>query len=105
MDFKECFPVWSKLSSEHQNKIADSITVGKAKKKEIIHNGSIDCAGLLLIKSGQLRAYILSDEGREITLYRLFERDICLFSASCIMKSIQFEVIIEAEKEEEAAEE
>ena len=55
--------------------------------------------GLLLLKSGQLRAYILSDEGREITLYRLFDRDMCLLSASCIMRSIQFEVIIEAEKD------
>ena len=54
---------------------------------------------MLLVKSGQLRAYILSDEGREITLYRLFDRDLCLFSASCIMRSIQFEVSIEAEKD------
>ena len=55
--------------------------------------------GLLLVKSGQLRTYILSDEGREITLYRLFDMDMCLLSASCIMRSIQFEVTIEAEKD------
>lgn len=53
---------------------------------------------MFLIQSGQLRAYILSDEGREITLYRLFDMDICLFSASCIMRSIQFDVSIKAEK-------
>ena len=58
----------------------------------------MDCTGLLLVKSGQLRAYILSDEGREITIYRLFDRDMCLFSASCIMRSIQFDVTIETEK-------
>ena len=52
-----------------------------------------------LVKAGQLRAYILSDEGREITIYRLFDRDLCLFSASCIMRSIQFEVTIQAEKD------
>ena len=68
-------------------------------KGTIIHNGSMDCTGLLLVKSGQLRAYILSDEGREITIYRLFDRDMCLFSASCMMRSIQFEVTIEAEKD------
>ena len=44
-------------------------------------------------------AYILSDEGREITIYRLFDRDMCLFSASCIMRSIQFEITIESEKD------
>ena len=59
----------------------------------------MDCSGLLLVKSGQLRTYILSDEGREITLYRLFDMDICLLSASCIIRSIQFEVTIEAEKD------
>ena len=68
-------------------------------KGTMIHSGSADCTGLLLIDSGQLRAYILSDTGREITLYRLFDRDICLFSASCMLRSIQFEVTIEAEKD------
>ena len=58
----------------------------------------MDCTGLLLVRHGQLRAYILSNEGREITIYRLFDRDMCLFSASCIMRSIQFDVTIETEK-------
>ena len=64
-----------------------------------IHNGSMDCLGLLLIESGQLRVYARSSEGREFTLYRLFDRDICLFSASCVMPNIQFDVTIEAEKD------
>lgn len=51
--------------------------------------------------SGQLRAFILSEDGREITLYRLFERDLCLFSASCMMRSIQFDITIQAEKDTE----
>jgi CRP/FNR family transcriptional regulator len=59
----------------------------------------MDCLGLLLIRSGQLRVYTLSSEGREVTLYRLFEMDICLFSASCVMPNVQFEVVIEAEKD------
>ena len=59
----------------------------------------MDCTGILLVESGQLRAYILSDEGREITIYRLFDMDMCLFSASCMMNSIQFEVVVEAKKD------
>ena len=61
----------------------------------------MDCTGLLLVQHGQLRAYILSEDGREITLYRLLDGDICLFSASCMMRSIQFEIMIEAEKDTE----
>ena len=101
MDFQDYFPIWNKLTALQQNRILGSLISRKAEKGAIIHNGSMDCTGLLLIKSGLLRAYILSDEGREITIYRLFERDMCLFSASCIMRSIQFEIIIEAEKDTE----
>ena len=57
--------------------------------------------GLLLIRSGQLRAYITSDEGKELTIYRLFSRDICLLSASCMMNSLQFDIQITAEKDTE----
>lgn len=69
------------------------------KKGTVIHRGSLDCTGLLLVRSGQLRVYILSDEGREITIYRLIEMDVCLFSASCIMRNIQFDISIEAERD------
>lgn len=51
--------------------------------------------------SGQLRAFTLSKDGREITLYRLFDCDICLFSASCIWNSIQFDITITAQQDTE----
>ena len=101
MDFQNYFPIWHKLTPTQQERILDSLMERKISKGTVIHNGSMDCTGLLLVKSGQLRAYILSDEGREITIYRLFDRDMCLFSASCIMRSIQFEVTIETEKDTE----
>ena len=99
MDFQSVFPVWKKLSAMQQKQILGSLILKNVKKGTLIHNGNTDCTGLLLIKSGQLRAYILSDEGREITIYRLFDMDMCLFSASCMLNSIQFEISIEAEKD------
>lgn len=101
MSFSEYFPIWNKLTPAHQQRLTDSAEFLKVKANTVIHNGSMDCLGLLLIRSGQLRVYTLSSEGREITLYRLFDHDICLFSASCVMPNIQFEVIIEAEKDSE----
>ena len=101
MDLSNYFPIWNKLTQEHRQRLTDSAEFLKTKAGTVIHNGSMDCLGLLLIRSGQLRVYTLSSEGREITLYRLFEHDICLFSASCVMPNIQFEVIIEAEKDSE----
>lgn len=101
MTFQSYFPIWDKLRPDQQSRLLDALVFRPVERGTILHNGSMDCSGLLLIKSGQLRAYILSDEGREITLYRLFERDMCLFSASCVIRSIQFEIIIEAEKDTE----
>ena len=101
MDFQSYFPIWNKLTPAQQAQFLGSLMERKVSRGTVLHNGSADCTGLLLVKSGQLRAYILSEGGREITLYRLFERDMCLFSASCIMRSIQFEVTIEAEKDTE----
>ena len=99
MDFANYFPVWDKLNSQQQSKLKEVSHPLKVRAGEVVHNGSMDCLGLLLIRSGQLRVYTLSAEGREITLYRLFDHDICLFSASCVMPSVQFEVVVEAEKD------
>ena len=101
MEFQDCFPIWDKLSEDQQGRILGRLRLRSVKKGAVLHNGGEDCTGLLLVKSGRLRAYILSEAGREITIYRLFDRDICLFSASCMMRSIQFEVTIEAEQDTE----
>lgn len=98
MEISAYFPIWDRLTKQQQEKLSDSAVRRDIEKGTVLHNGSMDCLGLLLVCSGQLRACIYSEEGREITIYRLFERDICLFSASCMMRSIQFEVTIEAEK-------
>lgn len=101
MDFSTYFPIWNKLTANQQQIFQQTASIRKVPKGTVIHDGSNDCTGLVLVGSGQLRAYILSEEGREITIYRLFERDMCLFSASCIMNSIQFDITIEAEKDSE----
>lgn len=101
MGIEQYFPIWSKLSAGEQNLLLTSAVKRAAPKGTLLHNGETDCVGLLIVRSGQLRIFILSNEGKEITIYRLFERDICLFSASCMMKNIQFDITIEAEKASE----
>lgn len=101
MSFAEYFPIFNKLTAEEQAQLTRFAVKRSAPRGTLLHNGDADCMGLLVIRSGQLRAYLTSDEGREVTLYRLFERDICLFSASCMMSSIQFDITISAEKDSE----
>ncbi len=101
MDFSDYFPIWDKLTAAQQAQIRSVSDYQKVKSGTILHDGSPDCLGMLLVRSGQLRAYMLSEEGREITICRFFEMDICLFSASCVMPNMQFDIFIEAEKDSE----
>ena len=99
MTVQDFFPIWDRLAPDQRAQLRDSAASRTVRKGAVLHSGDADCAGLLLVRAGQLRAYILSGQGREITIYRLFDRDLCLFSASCILRSIQFEVTIQAEKD------
>ena len=101
MSISNYFPIWDKLSKEQRDRIEDVATFRSVKGGTVLHDGSPNCLGMLLVRSGQLRAYILSEEGREITICRFLEMDICLFSASCVMPNMQFNVCIEAEKDSE----
>ncbi|MCH3917291.1 MAG: Crp/Fnr family transcriptional regulator [Spirochaetia bacterium] len=55
------------------------------------------CSGVLCVFSGRLRVYIINENGKEMTLYRLFDNDICVLSGSCGLKNISFEVLVKAE--------
>ena len=101
MSLPDFFPVFHKLSEEDQKRLLLYSVLRSAPKGTLLRGSSADCLGLLVIRSGQLRVYLSSEEGREVTVYRLFERDICLFSASCMMPSIQFDLMISAEKDTE----
>ena len=101
MEFAKDFPIWDKLTKEEQERLRGVSVFRRIKAGTMLHHGTSDCLGLLLIRSGQLRVYTLSHDGREVTLYRLLDMDICLLSASCVMPNIQFEVIVEAEKDTE----
>ena len=94
---RESLPFWDKLSENQRNLLLNYTTQHHYQRGESILSSTFECIGLLLIKSGTIRVYILSEEGKEVTLYRLAKGDICVMSASCILKSITFDVCIEAE--------
>ena len=98
--FSESFPFWKELSSDEKKLINNNTELKLYKAGTTIHD-STECTGVLLIKKGELRIYILSPEGREVTLYRLGEKDICLLTASCILKNITFSIMVDAEVDSE----
>ena len=101
MEYAAYLPIWDKLTTSQQQRIGQVISHHNVKKGTTIHDSSADCLGLVLIRSGQLRTYILSEDGREVTISRLFDYDVCLLSASCVMPDMQMNVMIDAEKDTE----
>ena len=99
MDFARYLPIWKKLSPQQQERVLAVSELKKVKAGTVLHDGSPDCRGLIVVCSGQLRSYMLSDEGREVTICRFFEMDVCLFSAACVMPNMQFSIFITAEKD------
>ena len=87
---------WDKLSPTEKDLFKNNVTKVKYSKGENLHSADNECLGLLLVLSGELRVYILSEDGREVTLYRLSEGDSCVLSASCILNNITFDVFIDA---------
>lgn len=101
MNFSQYFPVWDKLTESERNALVSSAVNRSFRKGEIIHRNSDECTGFLLVRSGQIRAYTTSPDGKEVTLYRLLEQDVCLFSASCMIRSVSFDISLSAEKDSE----
>ncbi len=99
---KSRFDFWDNLKDTEREILIGNIARVSYKKGFNLHSTDSECLGVLLIKSGGLRVYILSEDGREVTLYRLSPGDICILSASCILNSITFDVHIDAESDTDA---
>jgi CRP/FNR family transcriptional regulator len=101
MDFiKDALPFWTELDAKQKTFMEEKLVERCYREGQLIHDGE-DCTGLLLVKNGQLRIFVLSESGKEITLFRLFEHDVCILSSSCIMRNITFDIQVEAEKNSE----
>lgn len=99
---QDVLPFWESLKEDQKGSLKNGITLRRISAGTIMNGGAGDLDGLFLVKRGQARAFIVSETGKEITLYRLLERDICLFSASCMLRNISFDILVEAEKDTEA---
>lgn len=94
------FPFWEKLCESDKELLCSGTAKVMYQKGQNIHGGN-ECTGVIIPKTGSLRVYLLSDEGREVTLYRLFPGDFCMLSASCVLKAITFDVFVDAEEDSE----
>ncbi len=98
--YKEAFPFWGKIPDGDKDEICRNSERLTYPKGKTIHDGS-ECSGVILVRSGSLRLYMMSDEGKDITLYRLHKGDLCVLSACCVLDAITFDVFVDAEEESE----
>lgn len=98
-DLKNYLPFWDKLTDKEKILLQENCKIMSYKKGSHVYSAEEECLGVLIILSGSLRTYILSDEGREVTLYNLYENDVCVLSASCVLAQITFDVFVDARED------
>ena len=98
--YKELLPFWEGITKKEREFICDNSMTAYYEKGTTIHD-STECSGVFLVRSGCLRVYIMSEDGKEITLYRLRKGNMCMLSASCVLQAITFDVFVDAEEDSE----
>lgn len=98
--YRETFPFWDEMKESDREFICKNSLAVTYPKHTNIHSRN-ECSGVILVRSGSLRLYIMSEDGKDITLYRLHKGDMCMLSASCVLQSITFDVFVDAEENSE----
>ncbi|MCR5591323.1 MAG: Crp/Fnr family transcriptional regulator [Lachnospiraceae bacterium] len=90
-DYVSKIVFYDKLSDEEKTHVSENVTIRNYSKGEVIHSCTGACIGLIYVITGSIRVSIISEEGRELTLYRLKDKDTCVISAACVLHEIRFE--------------
>ncbi len=98
----ESLNFWSKLSDDEKKLLVKYTAPKNYEKGEYIHSGSVRCTGVVYVVDGNAKVYIISEDGREITLYRISAGEYCVLSASCVLEAITFDVFVQAEEKTRA---
>ncbi len=92
---------FKKLTKDEVRFINENSVYKKYDARQNIHSADINCLGVIFLVSGRLRVYIMSDEGKEVTLYRIEAGEVCILTASCILPEITFDVYVDADEDSE----
>lgn len=87
------------LTDEEKELVSQNVYIKKYEKNELIHSCTGACLGMIYVIEGSVRTSIISDEGRELTLFKLEPGDTCVISAACVLHEIRLESYMEAETE------
>ena len=98
----ERLPFWKLLTDSEKELVQQNAVIRLYKKGTRVYSSERECLGMLFVMQGEMRAYLLSEEGREVTLFRIYPNDLCVLSASCVISQISFDTQMSAQKDTEA---
>ena len=96
-NFFQSFPFWEHMSEKEQELVLSHVRQAHYPAGSAVQSAEQHCLGTVFLLKGILRVYLLSAQGKEATLYRLREGDVCTLSASCMLSAVTFDVQIDAE--------
>lgn len=96
---KEYLPFIEHLDNKEIEQLEQSILSKVFSKGEIISGNADSCTGMILVEKGDVRVSIISEDGRQITLFHVMEKEVCAMTASCVISQLTFDTIISAEEE------
>ena len=88
---------WNRLQESERELVVQNSKIMEYQAGDAVYSGGTQCLGMMMVLEGTLRTYLLSDEGKEVTIYRLRQGDVCVLAASCILSAITFDVEMEAQ--------
>lgn len=62
----------------------------------VLYSDKNSCYGFVIVKSGALRAFILSQNAKEITIFTLKKGDECMLCSTCANENLKSEINLEA---------
>ena len=86
-------PFWEHLTKEQQERVCRDSREVHYPAGSLIYSPTRECLGTVFILKGVIRAYLLSGEGKEVTIYRIREGDTCVLTASCALSAITFDAV------------
>ena len=88
-------PFWEHLNNAEKDMLRNNAYIRTFERDSyILHSMAGEDIGLMMLVEGRIRAYLLSPDGREITLFSLHDQSICIFSALSLFNQISFQVFL-----------
>lgn len=93
-------PFWDNLTDgERALVVSQAHEVAFDKGQPITPEQARECLGGLVVRTGSVRIFLMSEEGKQITITRVRPGEPFMLGASCVLPSISFDISLEAEQD------